>query len=146
MPDTGTTPAPTRARGLRPGIHAIPAGRYHADPCSKPSLSASIAKILCEESPLHAWHRHPRLNPDFERVESATFDVGTAAHAMLLEGTDVCIAVDAPDWRTKAAKEQRDAIRQIGRIPLLIEQWDRVNELYDHTARRWPGWICGRCR
>jgi hypothetical protein len=65
---------------------------------------------------------------------------------MLLEGTDVCIAVDAPDWRTKAAKEQRDAIRQIGRIPLLIEQWDRVNELYDHTATRWPRWICGRCR
>jgi hypothetical protein len=118
--------------GLKPGIHAgITASAYHADPCSVPSLTATIAKILCEQSPAHAWWAHPRLNPEFAREESATFDVGTAAHAMLLEGRDACVPVDAPDWRTKDAKQQREAIRQWGRIPLLTEQWERVNQLVD---------------
>jgi hypothetical protein len=118
--------------GLKPGIHAgVTASAYHADPCSKPSLSATIAKVLCEQSPAHAWWAHPRLNPDFERTESATFDIGTAAHAMLLEGRDICVPVDAPDWRTKDAREKRDAIRGWGRIPLLREQWERVGDLYD---------------
>jgi hypothetical protein len=120
---------------LRPGIHAgLTPSQYHSDPCQKPSLSASIAKVLCDESPAHAWQRHPRLNPDFERVESSTFDVGTAAHAMLLEGVDVCLPVDATDWRTKDARAKRDEIRNMGRIPLLQEQWERVGALYEHTT------------
>lgn len=117
---------------LRPGIHpGIPPGRYYADPCEKPSLTASIAKVLCDRSPLHAWWAHPRLNPDYEREEAAKFDLGTAAHAMLLQGIDACMPVDAPDWRTKVAKEQRDEIRNWGRIPLLTEQWERVTELVE---------------
>lgn len=126
----------TVRRGLTPGIHPdINATAYHADPCEAPSLTASIIKVLCDKSPLHAWWAHPQLNPDFEREESATFDLGTAAHAMLLEGSDVCMPVDAADWRTKAAREQRDEIRKWGRIPLLTEQWMRVTELVEVVRR-----------
>jgi hypothetical protein len=67
-----------------------PAAVYHADPCERPSLSASIAALMCARSPRHAWAAHPKLNPDFERVDEQKFDVGTAAHALLLQGERSC--------------------------------------------------------
>jgi hypothetical protein len=106
-------------------ILTIDADAYHADPCDQPSLTASIASILCSRSPLHAWTAHPKLNPDFEPFEDAKFDIGTVAHAMLLQGDEVAVQVDAADWRTNAAKEERDAIRAVGRVPLLTKDWDR---------------------
>lgn len=103
-----------------PGIHEITAEAYHADPCPEPSLSASVARVLLQRSPLHAWHAHPRLNPRYAPDDSSRFDLGSAAHAMLLEGDHARVAfIDAPDWRTKPAKEARDAARAEGRLPVL---------------------------
>lgn len=100
----------------------IQADVYHADPAAQPSLSSSIAQILLTQSPRHAWLAHPKLNPNYVAEEDSRFDLGTAAHAMLLEGDDSGIVwVDADDWRTKAAKEHRDAARAAGRLPLLIK-------------------------
>lgn len=115
---------------LPAGVHTnIEFDVYLSDPCTRPSLNASTAKTLCDRSPMHARHAHPRLNPSHERDTSPYFDIGTAAHAILLEGHDVCAPVDADDWRTKHAREQRDTIRESGRIPLLRDQWERVNEM-----------------
>jgi hypothetical protein len=103
-----------------PGILTMSDDAYHADPCERPSLSASIAHLLCSRSPAHARAAHPRLNPDLRRVEKEHFDVGTAAHALLLEGRDAVVVVDAPNWRTKAAQDERDAARAAGQVPLLV--------------------------
>lgn len=116
---------------LDPGIHAVPADRYHDDPCAEPSLSASIAHLLCSRSPLHAWAAHPRLNPDFARVERDIFDAGTVAHALLLDGTVACDVIDAPDWRTKEAKEAREAACANGLIVLLRHQWEQVEAMIE---------------
>jgi hypothetical protein len=104
----------------RPGIYQIPAADYHLDPCPEPSLSSSIAKKICLDSPLHAFHDHPRLNPLTERDEAEHFDIGVAAHALLLEGSAQIAIIDAKDWRTKAAQEQRAAARAEGKTPLLV--------------------------
>jgi hypothetical protein len=104
-----------------PGVYAIPAATYHADPCPVPSLSASIAKKLCLASPLHAHHDHPRLNPAAVPDEADHFDRGTAAHAVLLEGGGDVVMVDAPDWRTKAAQAARQAARESGKTALLTK-------------------------
>jgi hypothetical protein len=40
-----------------PGIHEVDAETYHSDPVEVPSLSASIAKLLVNSTPLHAWAR-----------------------------------------------------------------------------------------
>ena len=109
-----------------PGVFEIPAAAYHADPCPEPSLSASIAKIICQQTPLHAWFAHPHLNPNFQREEEEKFDLGTAAHALLLEGQAGVDVIDAPDWRTKAAREARDAARAAGKLPLLAARWTDV--------------------
>lgn len=105
------------------GIFGLSAAHYHSDPCEIPSLSRSIAHILCTQTPLHAWYAHPKLNPDFTREEAAKFDVGTAAHALLFHGEPGVEVCDFPDWRTNAAKEQRDAARAAGRLPMLPDQW-----------------------
>jgi len=115
----------------------MPAEVYHGDPCEKPSLSASIASILCSRSPLHAWTAHPKLNPKFERVEEKRFDVGTAAHAIMLEGRQpeqVVRVVYADSWRTNAAKEARDAARASGLVPLLEKDAEQVYAMLDAAS------------
>jgi hypothetical protein len=98
---------------------------YHSDPCKTPSLSASIAKILVERSPLHAWTAHPKLG-GVRHVANDAMDHGSLVHKLLLgAGADVAV-IDADDWRTKAAKEARDAARADGKIPVLKEQHERA--------------------
>lgn len=108
---------------MKPGIYQMSEDKYHSDPCPAPSLSASIAGIIWHRSPLHGFMAHPRLNPSREQRESLEFDLGKAAHAVILEGDESRIAViDADDWRTKAAKESRDEARASGKIPMLARQ------------------------
>jgi hypothetical protein len=114
---------------MNPGIHTMSAEDYHADPCAVPSLTASIAAILTSQSPLHAWTAHPRLNPNYTREVSDKFDLGTVAHALLLEGESAAEVLDFPDWRTKDAKEAREAARAAGRIPLLSKHWANVETM-----------------
>jgi len=120
---------------VTPGVYAMPAAQYHADPCPTPSLSASIIKLICLDSPAHAWTAHPKLNPQFERENGEHFDIGTAAHAVLLEGEAAVAIIDAPDWRTTAAKTARDAARQDNRVPLLTKTWADVQAMV--KAARW---------
>lgn len=115
---------------MEPGIHTIDAKQYHGDPSEKPSLTASIADKLVNQTPLHAWHAHPRLNPDFKREEKSTFDIGTIAHSLILEGDVTKVhVIDATDWRKKAVQEERDEARARGKVPILAPDWDRVLDM-----------------
>lgn len=112
---------------MQTGIYTLPAATYHADPCPAPSLSNSIANTILTRSPLHAWHEHPRLNSSFVRTHDTKFNVGTAAHALLLERRhDGIVIVDAPDWKTKAARERRDEAYANDQTPILSHQYDRI--------------------
>lgn len=112
------------------------AAEYHAD-IHGPSLSASIAHVLCTQSPLHAWTAHPRLNPDWQRVDRAHYEFGSACHAALLEGLDNAPVrlVEASDWRTKAAQAVRDEARERGQIPLLEQDYSRMLDMV-HAVKR----------
>lgn len=66
------------------GEYHLPSADYHADPCKTPSLSASLADTILSGTPRHAWLESPRLNPDHEPVEKRAFDIGSAAHEVLL--------------------------------------------------------------
>lgn len=113
----------------RPGVYDISAEDYHADPCPQPSLSSSMAKILYQRTARRAQSAHPRLNPAFEPDNADKFDMGKAAHALMLGDPQKFAVIDATDWRTKDAKAARDAAHASGKIPLLKEQWDRVNAM-----------------
>lgn len=109
------------------------AADYHADlvDAPAPTLSKSIAHILCTQSPAHARAAHPKLNPNLERQDEERFDIGTAAHSLLLEGMDIADVLLYTDWRTAAAKEAREVSRAHGRIPLLHDQWERVKAMVE---------------
>lgn len=100
---------------------------YHRDPAPAPSLSASIAKILLDESPLHAWHAHPKLG-GVSRPASAAMDRGTLIHKLVLGAGAAIEPIDAKDYKTKAAREARDKARAERKIPVL------VHELKEATA------------
>ncbi len=115
-----------RRTGLAAGLHRIGADRYHADPCPAPSLSASLAKLLLAQSPLHAWTACPRLNPDWEPVEKKTFDIGRAAHRAVLGAGGDYIAIPAEHLKKDGSingnsadfKDWSAAIRARGITPL----------------------------
>jgi hypothetical protein len=117
---------------LGQGFHVMPAARYHSDPAMEPSLSSSVAQVLLRESPRKAWYSHPRLNPNYREEHDSKFDLGTCAHAVLLENdASRIVIVEADDWRTKAAKEQRDAARADGKTPLLARHYEDVRRMVD---------------
>ncbi len=111
---------------MTPGYHRMPMEKYLADPCHVPSLNTSIAQVLLRESPRKAWFSHPRLNPSFQGKEDTKFDIGTAAHALLLEGVNVMEVLDFPDYKTKEARTRRDEARAAGKVPMLTKHSDAV--------------------
>ena len=89
------------------------------------ALSSGVAHTILSASPLHA-----RFAQQNERTASSEMDIGTFAHAMLLEGgTSALVVVEADDWRTKAAKEQRDAARAEGKLPILAHKLSAVEAM-----------------
>lgn len=111
------------------GVHQLDEATYHGDPCPTPSLSASIAKVLIAKSARHAWLSHPRLNPKYRPRESDKFDLGSAFHTLFLRRGAEVVEVEADDWRTKAAKDTRDAARAAGKIPMLTDQLARTKRM-----------------
>lgn len=113
---------------MKPGLHPVSMAAYCADQLlDVPTLNAGTAHRIYTRSPYHAWFEHPRLNPNCPPDHSKPADVGTAAHALLLQSDESGIAViDAGDFRTKAAREQRDSAYANGQTPVLACKLDEV--------------------
>ena len=119
----------TRPDGLHPDV---PEPEYHADP----ALSQSAAKLLLPPStPAH--YRWAMDNPPEPRD---AYDRGHAAHLLVLgEGAPI-VRIDADDWRTKAAREDRDAARADGATPLLAKDYTTVHAMADALRQHpWAG-------
>lgn len=104
-----------------PGVFEIDEEQYHADPVPEGSLSSTGARaILPPGTP--AQFRYEQTH----RVRKAVFDYGSAAHRLVLgTGPDIAV-IDAADWRTNDAKDQRDAAYSNGAIPLLVADYETV--------------------
>lgn len=101
------------------GFHQLTAAEYHGDPAPEPSLSNSIAQMLLDRSPYHAWRAHPRLGGQAEEESIRRLDLGSVAHALLLgEGRTIQV-IEADDYRGKDAKADRDKARAAGLLPVL---------------------------
>jgi hypothetical protein len=125
---TETEAQPFRVPG--PGIYDdIPEADYHKDPAPEPSLSKGIAWVMLGQSAAHARLRHPRLNPEHEEENREPFDLGTAAHALLLGSPQNFAIVKADNYRTKLAQEQRDAAYEAGQTPLLERQHEELQKM-----------------
>lgn len=99
---------------------------YHADKLGgdePPTLNQSTATVLVTQSPAHAWMRHPRLGGARPETSDA-LTTGSLVHALLLDGGAGVTIVDADDWRTKAAREARDAAVADGSTPILASKYE----------------------
>lgn len=126
---------------LEQGIHFdVPSGTYFEDPCKAPSLTQSIAKILIDQSPLHAWHAHPRLGGKVDPVEDyePAKAIGNAAHKLMIgRGKDIMV-LEFDNFRTKDAQTIRDDAMASGKVPILQKHFARARRMVDVARERVP--------
>jgi hypothetical protein len=121
----------------KPGIYrGVSSVDYFSDPCPEPSFTQSLCKLIIERSPRHAWTASCRLNPNFEPDEDTKFDVGNAAHRIILGRGKEFEILDFNDWRTKAAQEAREEAAENGKIGILLHQFERASDMAQALSRQ----------
>lgn len=108
-----------------PGVYDIPEADYHADPVEGGSLSSTGARKLLPPScpaKFRYWHEHP---PERKRE----FDLGKAAHELVLGDGPGFEVIHAENYRSKAAQTQRDEAYEQGLIPLLEHENQQVHAM-----------------
>jgi hypothetical protein len=112
------------AGGIGPGIYPdIPDTEYHA---AKDILSSSGARRLITSTPRKFYEEMTTVRP-----YNPAFEIGHAAHTLMLTVGDPFEVVDADSWRTKDAKAARDAALQAGNTPLLAKEYAQVRAMAD---------------
>lgn len=112
------------AGGIEPGIYPdIPDTEYHA---AKDILSSSGARRLITSTPRKFYEEMTTVRP-----YNPAFEIGHAAHTLVLTVGDPFEVVDADSWRTKDAKAARDAALQAGNTPLLAKEYAQVRAMAD---------------
>jgi PDDEXK-like uncharacterized protein DUF3799 len=116
-----------------PGVYDLPAFVYHSDPVPDGSLSSSGARRLLPPS-CPALYRHWAT---VGQQHKEAYDFGHAAHALVLGVGAPIVAIDADNWRTKQANEQRDDAYAAGSTPLLRDDYQKV-QLMAAALRKHP--------
>jgi hypothetical protein len=108
----------------------LTAEAYHAD---RTSISSSgLRALLAPGCP--AQFKYDREHPQAPKRE---FDLGHAAHKLVLGEGEELAPLDFDNYLTKAAKAARDEAREAGVVPLLTHEWEQVQEMAD-AIRRHP--------
>jgi hypothetical protein len=105
-------------------VDGLSAEAYHADRTS--ISSTGLRALLAPGCP--AQFKYDRDNPQPPKRE---FDLGHAAHKLVLGEGEEIVVTEWDDWRTKAAREQRDDIRARGAVPLLFHEGEQVQAMAD---------------
>lgn len=120
------TVEPTTLAITRPGVYdGVPEAVYHRDPVPGGSLSSSGARRLLPPS-CPALFRHEQLHG---QPRKQAWDFGRAAHELVLGVGGGIEVIDAPDYKTKAAQQARDAAYADGRTPLLPKDAQVVQDM-----------------
>lgn len=104
-----------------PGIYPdLPNDVYHAQ---RDSLSSTGARRILETCPAKFRYGKSEHKPEF--------DLGTAAHKLILGDGPELLEVAAKDWRTKKAQEEQQQARAEGKVPLLSKDYAAVHAMAD---------------
>jgi hypothetical protein len=85
-----------------------------------PDLSQSGMKALLDCPARFDYQRRNRT------VSTDAQELGSTVHSILLGSGAPMTIIDAPDWRTKAAREARDEVRASGGIAMLEKDYQRA--------------------
>lgn len=97
-------------------------------------LSPTIAKVLLEKSPAHAWQAHRLLGGGVKK-SSRAMDRGKLIEHVLGLGSDPgegradIVTFEASSWQTKAAKEFKEAALANNQTPILLEDWTEAEAM-----------------
>ncbi|NUQ95179.1 MAG: hypothetical protein HOY79_01000 [Streptomyces sp.] len=103
-------------------VDGLSAEAYHAD---KTSISSSGLRALLNPG-CPAQFKYDRDNPPAPKRE---FDLGHAAHKLVLGEGEELEPLDFDNYLTKAAKAARDEAREAGAVPLLTHEWEQVQAM-----------------
>ena len=115
-----------RAIITEPGVYEIPFEDYMSDPVPGGSLSNSEAKHLMKPKGCPARFRWEK---DHKRPTKKEFELGTAAHALILGTGPALHEIDAENMRTNKAKQEAEDARADGMIPLLPHEYRMVLDM-----------------
>lgn len=134
-------PMPLSGKIKDPGVYALPIEVYHGQPTVGPSISSSGLRTIWAQSPAH-YYVDSALNPKrVVKEDRPAFAVGRLAHKLLLEGSDGLADefVTRPDcwsdWRTKDAKEWREAQIAAGKTVITEADLQAVTGMAESLAR-----------
>ena len=106
-----------------PGVYDLPAEVYHA----RPELSSTgIRKLLPPSCPALFDYEQRNGSPT-RRV----WEIGSAAHKLVLGVGPKLVLVDRPRWDTNEIKAELAEIRAAGDIPLKHAEYDQVHAMAD---------------
>jgi hypothetical protein len=108
----------------------LTAEEYHAD---KTSISSTGLRDLLDPG-CPAQFKHDRDNP---RPAKKEFDLGHAAHALILGDGPKLEVVEGARWDTNAAKAKVKALRAEGAVPLKEHEMEQVQAMAE-AIRRHP--------
>lgn len=110
------------------GLHFdVPAATYHADCAEQISMSSGIARTLLTKSPRHAFDAHPRLGNTSHKKSTRYMDLGSTVHALLSGNhADELVVEDFATFRSKAAIEWAELVRDAGKIPVLSGDFEEA--------------------
>lgn len=114
------------------------ADQYFADPCRQPSLNQSLIPDLLKRSPMHAAHKHPRLNPYGGMASDGdkAMWLGSAVHRLALGRGREISTIRYRDYTSGAARDARDLALANGRIPILEHELVKARDMADILKRR----------
>lgn len=96
------------------GVYDLTDAEYFAHP----GLSHSDCTLLMECPARYRWYKDGNGRP-----YKPEFEFGHVVHELVLGAGGGIEVIDAADWRTKAAKEARDAALADGRAPVLTHEF-----------------------
>lgn len=89
-------------------------------------LSASDAKLLLSAPAKYRWAKD---HPDDCPFGEPALEFGTLAHRLLLQDGFGVTVIDADDWRTKSAREEREQARREGLLPVLGADYAKASAM-----------------
>ena len=107
--------------GVEGVVEDLPDRVYHSD---VETLSSTGARKILHSPALF------RYEQDHPAEYSPTFNLGHAAHTMVLSAGAAIERIDADNYRTKDARRLREEALAEGKTPLLPREYEQVTDMY----------------
>jgi len=106
-----------------PGVYELTDDEYFGPALASTTLSSTGVRELLA-CPAKFRYRQQHVQPD-----TRAFDVGHAAHQLVLGAGPELVRIEADKWLSNAVKAEVAAVRERGAVPLRPSDWDTVHAM-----------------